>query len=110
MNILFTCAGRRTYLLKYFKEQLGSGDKIIGADMQLTAPALSAADVRVLVPAVYDDFIGTAKAVMTKRHRDALRKLLNYRFKRHPRYNLQDERLMLIEKEVQRRARLLLDE
>ena len=55
MNILFTCAGRRTYLLKYFKEQLGDGGKIIGADMQLTAPALSAADERVLVPAVYDE-------------------------------------------------------
>ena len=55
MNILFTCAGRRTYLLKYFKEQLGNGGKIIGADMQPTAPALSAADVRVLVPAVYND-------------------------------------------------------
>lgn len=54
MNILFTCAGRRTYLLKYFKEQLGDEGKIIGADMQLTAPALSAADVRVVVPAVYD--------------------------------------------------------
>ena len=55
MNILFTCAGRRTYLLKYFKEQLGNEGKIIGADMQLTAPALSAADERVLVPAVYDE-------------------------------------------------------
>lgn len=55
MNILFTCAGRRTYLLKYFKEQLGPEGKIIGADMQLTAPALSAADVKVLVPAVYDE-------------------------------------------------------
>ena len=55
MNILFTCAGRRTYLLKYFKEQLGDNGKIIGADMQLTAPALSAADVRVMVPAVYDE-------------------------------------------------------
>jgi carbamoyl-phosphate synthase large subunit len=55
MNILFTCAGRRTYLLKYFKEQLGDDGKIIGADMQLTAPALSAADERVLVPAVYDE-------------------------------------------------------
>lgn len=55
MNILFTCAGRRTYLLKYFKEQLGDEGKIIGADMQLTAPALSAADVRQVVPAVYDD-------------------------------------------------------
>ena len=55
MNILFTCAGRRTYLLKYFKEQLGDEGKIIGADMQLTAPALSVADVRVMVPAVYDE-------------------------------------------------------
>lgn len=55
MNILFTCAGRRTYLLKYFKEQLGSEGKIVGADMQLTAPALTAADERVLVPAVYDE-------------------------------------------------------
>lgn len=55
MNILFTCAGRRTYLLKYFKDQLGDEGKIIGADMQLTAPALSAADERVLVPAVYDE-------------------------------------------------------
>lgn len=55
MNILFTCAGRRTYLLKYFKEQLGNDGKIIGADMQLTAPALSVADVRVMVPAVYDE-------------------------------------------------------
>ena len=54
MNILFTCAGRRTYLLKYFKEQLGDNGKIIGADMQLTAPALSVADERILVPAVYD--------------------------------------------------------
>ena len=47
MNIFFTCAGRRTYLLKYFKEQLKSEGLIIGGDMQLTAPALSAADVKV---------------------------------------------------------------
>lgn len=54
MNLLFTCAGRRTYLLKYFKEQLGDDGIIIGTDMQLTAPALSAADIKVQVPAVYD--------------------------------------------------------
>ena len=29
MKILFTCAGRRTYLLKYFKENLLEGDKIV---------------------------------------------------------------------------------
>ena len=54
MNILFTCAGRRTYLLKYFKENLSEGDNIVATDMQLSAPALQAADVRIQVPAVYD--------------------------------------------------------
>ena len=54
MNILFTCAGRRTYLLKYFKENLSEGDKIVATDMQLSAPALQAADIKVQVPAVYD--------------------------------------------------------
>lgn len=58
MNLLFTCAGRRTYLLKYFKEQLGNEGLIVGTDMQLTAPALSAADIKEQVPAVYaDDYI-----------------------------------------------------
>ncbi|MGM9869601.1 MAG: hypothetical protein ACI30R_08265 [Sodaliphilus sp.] len=54
MNILFTCAGRRTYLLKYFKENLSEGDKIVATDMQLSAPALQVADVKLQVPAVYD--------------------------------------------------------
>lgn len=54
MNILFTCAGRRTYLLKYFKEQLNGAGLIIATDMQLSAPALSVADVKLQVPAVYD--------------------------------------------------------
>ena len=53
MNILFTCAGRRTYLLKYFKENLAVGDKVIATDMQLSAPALQVADVKLQVPAVY---------------------------------------------------------
>ena len=54
MNILFTCAGRRTYLLKYFKENLAEGDKVVATDMQLSAPALQVADVKLQVPAVYD--------------------------------------------------------
>ena len=53
MNILFTCAGRRTYLLKYFRENMSKGDKIIATDMQLSAPALQVADVRIQVPSVY---------------------------------------------------------
>ena len=54
MNILFTCAGRRTYLLKYFKENMSVEDKVFATDMQLSAPALQAADVKIQVPAVYD--------------------------------------------------------
>lgn len=54
MNILFTCAGRRTYLLKYFKENMSENDRVVATDMQLSAPALQVADVKIQVPAVYD--------------------------------------------------------
>ena len=54
MNLLFTCAGRRTYLLKYFIDNLSEGDKVVATDMQLSAPALQVADVKYQVPAVYD--------------------------------------------------------
>lgn len=58
LNILFTCAGRRTYLLKYFKEHLGNDGLIVATDMQLSAPALTAADIKIKVPAVYaDDYV-----------------------------------------------------
>ena len=62
-----------------------------------------------LVPSVYDDFIGTAKAVMGPEHRKMLRNLLTFQFRRHPAYNLPAKRLKLIEKQIQKRARLLLD-
>lgn len=54
MNILFTCVGRRTYLLKYFKENLSSNDMIVATDMSLMAPALQIADVKLQVPTVYN--------------------------------------------------------
>jgi carbamoyl-phosphate synthase large subunit len=44
MNILFTCAGRRNYLLKYFHEALNGRGKIYAADMSSSAPALHEAD------------------------------------------------------------------
>lgn len=62
-----------------------------------------------LLPCVYDDYVGEAKAVLTKEHKDKLRGLLNFKFKKHPRYNLPDERLKYLEKKVQERARLLLE-
>lgn len=53
MNILFTCAGRRNYLINYFKEALKEEGKVFATDMQLTAPALVDADVAIQVPAIY---------------------------------------------------------
>ena len=54
MDILFTCAGRRNYLLKYFREELNGHGRIFAADMSDSAPALYEADVRLKVPAVDD--------------------------------------------------------
>ena len=62
-----------------------------------------------LLPCVYDDFIGTAKTVLTQKHREGLRKLLGFKFKKNPRYNLPDKRLKMLEKMIQSRAKLLLD-
>ena len=55
MNILFTCAGRRTYLLEYFRDNLEPSDRIVAADMQLSAPALQVADIKIQVPSVYSE-------------------------------------------------------
>lgn len=73
MNILFTCAGRRTYLLKYFKENMLPEDKVVATDMQLSAPALQVADVKLQVPAVYaPQYIDVTLEICKKYAIDAL--------------------------------------
>lgn len=73
MNILFTCAGRRTYLLKYFKENLAESDKVVATDMQLSAPALQVADVKLQVPAVYDpEYVNITLNICKEQKIDAL--------------------------------------
>lgn len=62
-----------------------------------------------LLPCVYDDFVVSAKKVLTPAHKDGIRHLLNFKFKKHSRYNLPADRLKLIEKQIQRRAKELLD-
>ena len=62
-----------------------------------------------LVPCVYDDFIGTAKKVLTNKHREGLRKLLEFKFKKNSRYNLPDKRLKMLVKMIQTRAKSLLE-
>lgn len=62
-----------------------------------------------LIPCVYDDFIGTAKTVLTSKHREGLRHLMNFKFKKHSRYNLPANRLKVIEKMIRKRAQMLLE-
>lgn len=67
MNILFTCAGRRNYLINYFKEALKGEGKVYATDMQLTAPALVDADVAVQVPAIYSpEYIPSLLKIVTE--------------------------------------------
>lgn len=54
MTVLFTCAGRRNYLIRYFKEILGESGKTIAVDSDSTAPALVEADMALTVPSVFD--------------------------------------------------------
>ena len=61
-----------------------------------------------LVPCVYDDFIGTARSVLNNRRKAGLRRLLDFRFERHSRYNLDRKRLTLIEGQIHKRAGELL--
>ncbi len=63
-----------------------------------------------MFPCVYDDFIGEAKKVLTAEHRDGLRKMLTFHFRKHPRYNLPNARLKKIEEVLHDRAKRLLDE
>lgn len=73
MNILFTCAGRRTYLLKYFKENMAESDKLVATDLSLTAPAMQVADVKLQVPAVYDpEYVDITLKICKEQNIDAL--------------------------------------
>ena len=65
--------------------------------------------IETLYPSVYDDFLGTAKSVLTPELREKLRHLLTFHFKKHSRYNLSPKRLRMIEKQIQKRAGILLE-
>lgn len=54
MNILLTCAGRRNYLVRYFRDALNGRGKVYAADASADAPALQEADGSFLVPKVHD--------------------------------------------------------
>ena len=79
-----------------------------GTDCWTSADALQEyADT--LLPNVYDDFFGTAKSHMNSESREKVRRLLEFCFKRHSRYNLPPKRLKMIEDQIHKRARMLLE-
>ena len=68
MNILFTCAGRRNYLINYFKKALNGNGKVFAADMDVTAPALVDADIAIKVSNIYSNNYISEILAITKQH------------------------------------------
>lgn len=63
INVLLTCAGRRNYLVNYFREALAGRGLICAADASPHAAALQEADVALVVPSYSDpDYIDTILA------------------------------------------------
>jgi len=54
MNVLLTCAGRRNYLIQFFREALDPPGKVFAADASADAPALAEADEAFLLPVLGD--------------------------------------------------------
>ncbi len=54
------------------------------------------------------DFLLFTKEIITPRQKERVRKLINFRFKRHSRYNLDKKRLKIIEKFIQIRVQEIL--
>lgn len=54
MNILFTCAGRRNYLINYFKASLNGEGKVFAGDSRKDAPSLIDADIAIVMPEIQD--------------------------------------------------------
>ena len=54
-------------------------------------------------------FENVVKEFITARQKEQLRKMIGFKFQRHPRYNLPSERIRAIEKQLQSRTRELLD-
>lgn len=64
---------------------------------------------KTILPCVYDDYFSEVIPTLTHEQRTNLRKLLDFRFKRHIRYNLDSGRLSMIEKIISNRASEILN-
>lgn len=55
MNILLTSVGRRSYLVKYFKDALNNDGEVHVSNSSSLTPAFMCADQSVVTPLIYDD-------------------------------------------------------
>jgi len=65
--------------------------------------------IETLLPCVYEDFISAAKEVLDDELKEKVRKLLNFKVEKSGKYNYPQKKLSLLEKQIRKRARLLLD-
>ncbi len=63
---------------------------------------------KTILPSLYSDFIEFASKIITHRQRKMLSKLVDFKFKKHSRYNLSVNRLNFLSFWVRERAKLLL--
>lgn len=73
MNLLFTCAGRRHYLIDFFQQAKPANSLIVATDMQLSAPAMAVVDKKYAVSPVYaPGYIDEIKAICANDSIDAI--------------------------------------
>ncbi len=61
------------------------------------------------VPAIYDDFIEILKDKITKENKEQLKRLIGFKFKAHSKYNMDKNRVKIIEQIIQERVNKLLN-
>ncbi|MCQ2743021.1 MAG: XRE family transcriptional regulator [Bacilli bacterium] len=59
-------------------------------------------------PIMYDDFVASVKKYLGKRQLDKIKKLINFKFKKHLRYNLPEPRLKKLERMIEIQVESLL--
>jgi len=60
MNVMLTCAGRRTHWVELFKQAVGNNSRVFACDCSANAPALQKADKAFVVPPVdQEDYVDT---------------------------------------------------
>jgi carbamoyl-phosphate synthase large subunit len=64
MNVMLTCAGRRSYSVEIFKAAVGDRSRVFACDSSADAPALQQADKAFIVPPIdHEDYIDVLLAI-----------------------------------------------